>query len=283
MIRMSPVPMRPMRKIELVALMAVVMLLSGCKLKRPDNVLSPRKMEQMLYDYHLAQAICQDMPRDEKYTTQAYVDWAYKKNGISKEQFDRSLVWYTRYPKELSKIYKRLSNRVDREYKTVSRELSRIEKKSFTIQSGDSVDLWYMGRTALLNGSVYMNRLTYNMAWDTTFYKGDTIRLDMHGLFTSVDSGVPQHAYVALSAYYGDSVCTVDTMLWGSSHVALSVVLDNVRDFTSISGSVNYLDSTDNRTGLLVLSGMELMRYHERLLPDTSAVVLLSDTTATEL
>lgn len=262
-----------MRKIDLLALLVAVILLSGCRLRRPDDVLSPKKMEQMLYDYHLAQAVGQELPRDQKYTTMAYIDWAFNKNGISKEDFEHSLVWYTRYPKELSKIYKRLSNRIDAEYKAVSKELSRIEKKSFTIQSGDSVNLWYLSRTALLNSSVYMNKVTYSMNWDTTFYKGDTLCFDMRGQFSSVDSGVPQHAYVALSTYYGDSVSTADTMIWSSSRVTLSLVLDTAREVSTISGSVTYLDTTDNHNGALILSGMELMRYHEKAVPDTAGSV----------
>jgi len=259
-----------MRRTELLFVLTLALALSGCKLRRPSDVLPPKKMEQLLYDYHLAQAISQDLPREEKYVTMAYIEWAYSKNGITREQFDYSLVWYTRYPKELSKIYKRLSARVDREYKTASMELSRIEKKSFTILSGDSVDLWYLGHTALLNSSVYMNKLTYTMNWDTTFHKGDTLQLSMNSLFSSTDSGVPQHAYVALSAYYRDSVSTVDTMLWNNSRITLSMVLDAQKNFSSLSGSINYLDSTDNRSGAMILSGMELMRYHEKAVPDTA-------------
>lgn len=245
-----------------IALIAVV--LSGCRLKRPDNVLPPKKMEQFLYDYHLAQAVGQELPRDERYTTQAYIDWAYSKNGITKEQFNTSLVWYTRYPKELAKIYKRLSNRVDDEYKAASKSLSQIEKKSFTIQSGDSIDLWYLDRSALLNTSAYMNKLTYRINRDTTFHKGDTVCLNLYGTFVSIDSGVPQYAYISLSTYYNDSVSTADTILRYSGKVSLSAILDKYKDLSSISGSINYLDSTDNRSSMLVVSGMELMRYHEK-------------------
>lgn len=252
-----------MRRIDLLAI-ALLLLLSGCRLKRPDNVMSPKKMEQFLYDYHLAQAIGQELPKEEKYTTQAYVDWAYKKNGITREEFNTSLVWYTRYPKELAKIYKRLSNRVDSEYKLASKSLSQIEKKSFTIQSGDSVNLWYLDRTALLNTSAYMRKLTYRVNRDTTFHKGDTIILSLTGSFVSIDSGVPQYAYMSLSAYYTDSVSTVDTILRNSGQVRLPVILDRKKDMLNISGSINYLDSTDNRNSMLVLSGLELMRYHEK-------------------
>jgi len=262
-----------MRRVSLLLVVILTVSLSGCRLKRPDNVLSPKKMEQFLYDYHLAQAIGQELPKEERYTIQAYVDWAYAKNGITKEEFNTSLVWYTRYPKELTKIYKHLSNRVEAEYKSVSKSLAQIEKAAFSIPSGDSINLWYLDRTALLNTSAYMNKLTYRINRDTTFHRGDTINLDLYGTFVSVDSGVPAYAYMSLSAYYNDSVATADTILHNSGKVALSVVLDSDKDMLNISGSINYIDSTDNRGGMLVLSGMQLMRYHEVVLPDTAAHV----------
>ena len=62
-----------MRKIDILALVLLLTVLSGCRLNRPDDVLPPKKMEQFLYDYHLAQAVSQDLPKDEKYTTQANI------------------------------------------------------------------------------------------------------------------------------------------------------------------------------------------------------------------
>ena len=267
-----------MRKIDVILLVLLAVMLSGCRLKRPDNVLSPKKMEQFLYDYHMAQAISQELPRDERYATAAYVEWAYRNNGITREQFETSLVWYTRYPKEFTRIYKRLSNRIDDEYKALSRSLAQIEKKSVSIESGDSVDLWYLDRTSLLNTSAYMNKLTYKISSDTTFHKGDTVRLSLHGTFVSVDSVASAYAYISLSAYYRDSISTADTIMRTDGPIELSVNLDEEKDFRSISGSINYLDSTDNRNSLLMLSGMELMRYHVRLAADT---VSLRDSTAT--
>lgn len=260
-----------MRKIDVLVVLTLSVVLSGCRLRRPDDVLPPRKMEQFLYDFHMAQAVIQDLPREEKYTTPAYVEWAYEKNGITREQFNTSLVWYTRYPKELAKIYKRLSNRVDDEYRAATRSLSQIEKKSFEVQSGDSVDMWYLDKTALLNSSVYMNKLTYRINRDTTFYPGDTVCLNMYGTFVSADSIVPDYAYVSMSVYYGDSVSTADTVLSTSGPVALSLVLNDKRTFSSLSGSVNYLNPTDNRNSILVVSDMELMRYHKKVVPAVPA------------
>ena len=266
-----------MRRIDILALTLLVTVLSGCRLHRPDDVLSSKKMEQFLYDYHLAQAVSQELPRTEKYSTPAYIEWAYQKNGISPDEFNRSLVWYTRNPKELAKIYKRLSNRIDAEYKASSRSLSQIEKKSFVILSGDSVNLWYLSPGAVLNTSAYINKLTYKISGDTTFHKGDTICLNMSGTFVSADTCRSQYSYISLSAYYPDSVSTADTILSDGGYVSLSLVLDSKSDIKSISGSVNYLDPADNRDGILLLCGMELMRYHEKALPDTVSIITISD------
>lgn len=135
-----------------------------------------------------------------------------------------------------------------------------------------------MDRTSLLNTSAYMNKLTYKISSDTTFHPGDTLRLSLQGTFVSVDTVVPSYAYISLSAYYADSISTADTILNENGRIELSINLDKEKKFTSISGSVNYLDSTDNRNSLLILSGMELMRYHVRLAADT---VSLRDSTAT--
>ena len=72
-----------MRKTDILVLVLLATLLSGCRLHRPDDVMSPKKMEQFLYDYHLAQAIGQELSKEQKYTSKAYIDWAYEKNSAS--------------------------------------------------------------------------------------------------------------------------------------------------------------------------------------------------------
>jgi len=46
--------------------------------------------------------------------------------------------------------------------------------------------------------------------------------------------------------------------------------LDTAKTLSNISGAISYLDYTDNRNALLILSDIELMRYHEKYVPDTA-------------
>ena len=63
-----------MTKKLLFSLFVVLFMLSGCKLKRPDDVLSPKEMEKILYDYHLAQAIMMEESQSEKYKRDYYLE-----------------------------------------------------------------------------------------------------------------------------------------------------------------------------------------------------------------
>ena len=260
-------PIKMSRRLTDRLLLAIVaMTFSGCRLKRPDDVLSPKKMESVLYDYHMAQALVSELPKEEKFKSPAFYNWVYSHNKVSQESFERSLKWYTRFPKEFAKIYKRLSNRVEDEYHRSSKELAQIEKRSVDIRSGDSIDMWYLDRAALLNTSEYMDKMTFSISEDSTIYKGDTVVFSMKGTFVHDDSPVLQKAYISLSAEYNDSVYAVDTVVNESGPVSLMIVLSNKYKFSFLRGAVNYLDKTDKRTSFLVLSDISLMRYHEKFM-----------------
>lgn len=245
---------------QIISLFAIVLLLSACKVNRPDDVLPPKTMEAVLYDYHLAQAILMDAESAEKYKRDFYLDWVYQKNGVTKEEFDNSLVWYTRYPEEFAEIYEKLSERVTKDRNQAAMLLERIEKSSFSVESGDSVDLWYLNNTVIMSNSIFLDKLTYSIKADTTFHKGDTIIWNVNSTFVAPDS-LPLKVYLAMSLRYGaDRVVTVDTLLDHTSEVTLMSVTDTVADLNSLTGFVSYIDTIGNQDACIVLSNMSLIR-----------------------
>lgn len=245
---------------QIISLFAIVLLLSACKVNRPDDVLPPKTMEAVLYDYHLAQAILMDAESAEKYKRDFYLEWVYQKNGVTKEEFDNSLVWYTRYPEEFAEIYEKLSERVTKDRNQAAMLLERIEKSSFSVESGDSVDLWYLNNTAIMSNSIFLDKLTYSIKADTTFHKGDTITWNVNSTFVAPDF-LPLKVYLAMSLRYGaDRVVTVDTLLDHTSEVTLMSVTDTVADLNSLTGFVSYIDTIGNQDACIVLSNMSLIR-----------------------
>ena len=61
-------------------------------------------------------------------------------------------------------------------------------------------------------------------------------------------------------------------------------MLDDKDEISTLSGSINYLDSTKSRSGILMVTGIGLMRYHSKVkeLP-ADTVSVESETPAAEL
>jgi len=243
----------------------VLCLLSSCKVNRPDGVLSAREMEKVLYDYHLAQSVSGSLTAGERYKTPVIMDWVFEKHQVDRDDFEKSLEWYSRYPKEFAKIYKKLNARVDAEYKQLSNDISRQEHKAFGIQSGDSVSLWYLDSLVILNTSDYMKRISLNLEADTTFHAGDTIRWKSDITLVSPVDTASQKLYVAMAASVGDSiVLAVDSIVSGrgSHKLDLMLALDDTLTLSSVRFQSLFLNGQDDRSSIAVLSGIDMVRYH---------------------
>ena len=88
-------------RFHLCCICLLVLIVSACKVKRPDSVISESEMENLLYDYHIAKAMGENMPGGENYKKALYVEAVFKKYGTTEEVFDSSMVWYTRNTKIL--------------------------------------------------------------------------------------------------------------------------------------------------------------------------------------
>ena len=88
-----------------------VFAVAGCKVKRPSDVISESKMENLLYDYHVAKSMGDNLPYSENYKKALYINAVFKKYGTTQAAFDSSMVWYTRNTEILSKIYDKVKKR----------------------------------------------------------------------------------------------------------------------------------------------------------------------------
>ena len=55
-----------------ISLCFAAILAAGCRDKMPENVIPPDKMEELLYDYHLAQSVASDINYAQKYKKEPY-------------------------------------------------------------------------------------------------------------------------------------------------------------------------------------------------------------------
>lgn len=124
-----------MKRVRLFAILFIALLaFSAC---RPHNVLSSGKMEDVLVAIHRVDGIAivagynqiQSTDRDMFYAA------ALKDMGVTQQQFDSSLVWYTNHPQRFNKIYPRVIKKLESEhelYVSASQRanLLKIQRKS---------------------------------------------------------------------------------------------------------------------------------------------------------
>jgi hypothetical protein len=101
----------------------------GC---RPKGVLSNKKMRDVLYDLHRADAAIQvagyNYAHDQEVA--AYYKNVLDKHGITQAEFDSSLVWYTDNPQIFNKIYPKVIERLDADYELQKQIRERNLKKN---------------------------------------------------------------------------------------------------------------------------------------------------------
>lgn len=239
---------------------ALLVLLSACAHKHGGGVLSPAKLEAVLYDYHLAQVMVNDLPANQRYKKELYFAYVYDKHGVTKADIDSSLVYYARHPKGLSEVYANLSKRVEDDIQRLDEEDKPLKVREAISVAGDSADLWYDVNFVEMNASTLKgNKYTFTIPTDTNFRPLDHIVWggEVRFLDDEVDS---LYKYLHLSlrvAYMNDTVVYADTMLCASGMFSLEVY-DSAM-VRNIDG-VAYMKSRDADERLLILSP-SLMRY----------------------
>lgn len=84
--------MKKFFRFQLCCICLLVLIVSACKVKRPDSVISESEMENLLYDYHIAKAMGENMPGGENYKKALYVEAVFK-NMVRQKKFSTHQ-WY---------------------------------------------------------------------------------------------------------------------------------------------------------------------------------------------
>ena len=254
---------------------------SACSSDRPDGIPSPDKMEEVLYDYHLAKTIdtSEGMPippeEGKKMVMNYYVKSALAKHGMTEADFDRSLRWYTRHSEILYKIYSNLDKRSGDRGGTNA----AAHPAPGSIPDGDTLNIW-QGLPATLLSTSGTNRYSFSQPADTSLRKGDRIIFSCNALWAYREgskSGVMQ-----LSVHFaGDSVASTTHHFYANG-VQEAVLFVGDAPIKSISGFIYQIADWSERPKLLSLTNLSLLRVRgtgapanaPRPLPDQPADTL---------
>lgn len=255
-----------MKRHHLFGFILLLLLFAACE-NRPKDVLSRGKMEDVLYDYHLMQGVIDQLPTSEERLEKAqdYINSVYAKHGITEEQFDSSIVYYNRHPKDLHKIYTHLKER----YTSINEEVQIVngnnDMMAIYATGGDTTNLWSSARTLALHSKELLSHESFTIHADTSFRRNDQFILTLTPLFIREDVSTYD---IMLSVGLG--VCYTDGKTAGVSRVItsngtqqLTLQTDATKDIKSITGFFQYQGKKTIRN-LCLIDDISLVRMHEK-------------------
>lgn len=233
--------------------------MTSCRKTDSSGVLSEGKMEEILYDYHLACGLAMQAEADSvDYYTRLYTETVFAKYGIDAATFDHSMEWYARHTEQLGKIYARLAERMGAP-SSGSKPQVPGEAGSQNMQ-GDTLMLWQAPAHILLH-SQGCNRYSFTCKPDTLLHTGDRLQCKFITAWHHRNSQ-PQALAVLALQYAGDSLVVLQQYLHLSGWQTLTLEVDSSRKVESIKGYVYLASPWSERPCLLTLTNLHLQCVH---------------------
>jgi hypothetical protein len=185
----------------------VGLLLSACKPSIPTEIIQPDDMEDLLYDYYVAQNITGDQRDGYDYRAKYNNGLVFKKHGVTEAEFDSSLVYYYNHIEDLYKIYESVQARLSNEAIELGASVGDVERYMKRSLSGDTMDIWTGHRHHLLFPQPPYNIFQFVQKADTACRANDSYMMTFGSSFL-VQSGARSATALLSVVYENDSVFT---------------------------------------------------------------------------
>lgn len=256
-----------MSKSSLLSL-AVVCMLAACKPGTPSRYIQPDKMEDILYDYHIGQAVAQlEDGSMEQRSFDRTVNMAavLKKHGVTKADFDSSLVYYYTRSDRFLKMYQHVSERLSNEALSLGASEGEVERFSTLSMNGDTANVWAGNRSAVLTPYAPYNLVTFRQKADTTYHKGDSFLFYLMVDFM-YQTGTKDALSCLTARLENDSIISRVNRITVSGVNQLRLNIDDSLAVKELYGFF-YLGKGNDQSStlkLMFLKDIQLIRFHNK-------------------
>lgn len=225
--------------------------------------MSASKLEQVLYDYHIAEAMSAESGIDS-IKAREYLLAVFKKHGITEAEFDSTMVYYLRHAYELNNIYEHLSERINNEA-----QLQGIEGTGFVSNdaNADTANIWNLNRSHIFFTQVPYNLMKFSFKADSTFKAGDHFTLKFKSNFLYQDGSRNGYAVLAMKLD-NDSVITRTTSITSSMTQSIDVTDNEFVGVKEVNGFImlrygNYETERNSSTlRMMYVYDINLVKMH---------------------
>lgn len=237
----------------------------ACKPGTPKQYIQPKKMEDILVDYHLSKAMSQyanNSGSSRDYNQALYLEAVLKKHGVTKAQFDSSLVYYYTRADRFQPIYKRVSERLEAQALNMGASEGEIGK--YANARGDTANIWSDRSSLLMLPVAPYNRLDFEIFGDSVFKRGDKFLFQFMSDFMYQSGQKSGMIYVAID--YADTTMVRNQRFTNSGITKMEFQAREDQVVKALRGYLYLLDGGEDMTSsqLLFLNNIQLIRFHKQ-------------------
>lgn len=227
-------------------------------------------MEDILYEYHLAQGITTGYYSGGSATDEiTYREAIFRKHNITAADFDSSMVYYCRHADKLYDIYQHVQQRLQNDVVANGGDIA-MQDDGFA--ATDTTNIWNKETSGILFQIAPFNVISYSIKADTTFYAGDkfTLAFDVQYIF---QDGMRDFIAMLSITLNNDSVISANTRISQDGHASISVSDDKQLGIKSVNGYImlgNTLrEEPTTALRLVSIRNIRLSRLHSKQEPLT--------------
>jgi len=244
----------------------LIIILSSSCISRPDYVLDEVKMVDVLTDVHLSEAMMETQQMNSDFESienyrQAIMASVLVKNGVTRAQYDSSLVWYGQNLKYLVRVYNKVQKNLTTEVDYWDK-LTENSKSEFALsEAGDSVNVWSVEKYLYLAEDRMNSFRFWEIPSDSNYYAGDSI------IWQFDIPQIPDSHYLvaSLSLYNSEdnSFIGKSVAIQNDTSFTISCNSDTAKLFTQINASLSLVkDSLSVKDDYVFIDNISLIRIH---------------------
>lgn len=245
-----------------ICLLMLVLLcaLTGCKNRVPEGIISRGTMTDLLYDYHVAQALASSSSDSVDFKTRLYTAAVFEKYGVSEKEFDRSMAYYYRHAEDLYKIYEKINKRFGEYTSGGVKGLANISA------DGDTANIW-KGNMCYFLSAAGNNRMEYSFAADTLLHAKDHLVWNFSTQWI-YHNGAKNAVAVLAIEYANDSVATTVKTIFSTGEQHVEAFIGNVKP-RKVTCMIYQVSSYPEKPRYFVVSSPSLIRIRAKEKPAT--------------
>lgn len=252
-------------------LVAAIALLSSCKPSVPSEYIQPDDMEDLIYDYHLAQGIASQQDGNQDYNRELTFELVLKKHGLTQAQFDSSLVYYYTRADRFQEIYKHVQERLDTEAEKYGAATNDVRITANSL-SGDTTDVWKGNRALMLINDRPYHLYQFSQKADTSYRAGDSFMMSLNSTWLMQQGNRQASIYLAITYENDSTVKQYSTIsISGPTTLRVPYCKERVKEIKGFM-MCGMRPNNDNSSNLclLFMNDIQLIRFRNKL-SDTPA------------